>query len=1842
MAESMGGAMPAAVGVRLQYVPEFEQRYGMDNLSGLDDAALAAKIKQKADELEAIADRVSETVEGVSFAGQFWYDTQVAFSHQYQEKIDGISAGISEGSPAKAPDGQRWQGDAIRSGLESADRQVREAARGEPGGDVLGGDAGTGPQSLAQTVAPRQLDAMGFYSAAQEAAQRVPDGIWQMGWQAARNSLAKGRGTSRPTFEELDQLGLDDAVAEAQREAGEPLKGAELRSVVLDIIDANRIMIERADAIFDPAKARAAIRKMNKRQLWESLSLHDRGWFANRWVEPRVERGVRTFTLDTSDGDTIVLQFKEDEMVIGYSGDPMRVSSVDIPVYRSFTHLGLKDKPLVETITIRLGVYEVIPAAEAENLLLTSSVKYAVQNRIGELFADLGEETVIRKTTREDLADSIPLVDKGSYGNGSRRLEPEDYDLDGEATKSGEIRMLLPARFHDDLTGSTHSGEPGEVVNILWSVRKDADGNKSLFLRQLQSDEAQQLRREKEAMQSNRESEIQVYMTRLGKTRAEAEEAVQNDIDSMLTAPLLARTSTWVNAGVRALVFEAAKQRMGSVSVPTAQTSTIIQGNADAAQHYETNVRGALEKIARQMGAEVKVSTVQSADYPNGATVYTMQITPQMRAKILSRGFPLFQTKTGKGTTTPPADLPLMRLNLQAVREQYGEQALAEIPPEVAAFSATANDVDMYLATVRDIRKTLNETPPKSLWKFLSTPRNIGQGEGRISYRGIRDTDGEILKIIGEKKAARGLIADPTKDSKRSRSYDMQQAIEAAWEAGYFDGEELPTPAQFLDTLRADIDGQAPRYRRDDIPTVSMIANAERWEAWFDQNDINIHEKDTAALRAKLAVMLTGQGENAIGPDEAAPFFKMPNGKALLDGLKQGPLRDKLIREETRRRMIERNGDVFRDGTIMAKAEEYARNELQHRQWEIELEALAEAGGQRIATNALKQQAIENLRSKQVREVLNYNQYLTLERRWAEKAIKEKDPAKAAEYAKYRLLNSYMYSEGKKLAEQIEKTRKHLLAYESKSKLARLFSAGKEYAENMRGLLSDYQLRNESRKAENQRQARSAWIQTQMAGIDPFAAYADPTLSVEQQQIAAAEAIERSSVLARLSEGVDAQNYKSITVQELLAVRDEADLIWRLATLKDRLIKDGERRKLSLAAGDIAESVVANQPKERPPEPLESNLPGEKIKRAVSGFMVSHRTFQALARQFDGGKDGGVFWRYIVRPLNDAFARKTTMMKQVGKDMEKLFSTFTPAELGRFMRDRQTIDLGAGQKVTLTTQGRLAVALNAGNEKNLARLMDSNGWDRRQVQVIIDTLSKKEMDWVQATWDYLETWYPEADRVHEAVHGAPMDKQAPLQLATRYGVYRGGYFPIAFDPHRSSKSGQRKLEQDAQAAGGGRVGTRQEPGFAKKRVSGKVTLPLNLDPFSVILRHLDQVTTSIATEEVLLDVGRLIQHPDVERAVIERHGRVKYDEIIEAVKAAKFGLPVAQGAVEKILNHVRNGSTVAKLGWSVSTAMLQPSGISNSIVRVGFPWMMRGYARMLGGAAQMEGWAKWAMARSEFMRNRRESQSPEQVNLLATLKGNKPLVMIQRSAFQLMAQVQFFSVDLATWYAGFDKATAGGADEALAVSMADQAVIDAQGGGEAFQTAGIQRGSVGVRLLTNLMSYMLTTYQLSVQSAAKKDPNLLVKVARISADMVLLWSVPVAATLAIRFAIQAAIGGGDDDDEEYWSLENISREQASFMMSPFFGLSQIAGAVKTDPYTYRGPAGLDMLVQSYKAMDAASHGDTEQLLRPLNQMVGMAFHLPANQIDKSVRGSIALWNGETDSPLAIFFGPPPK
>jgi hypothetical protein len=257
--------------------------------------------------------------------------------------------------------------------------------------------------------------------------------------------------------------------------------------------------------------------------------------------------------------------------------------------------------------------------------------------------------------------------------------------------------------------------------------------------------------------------------------------------------------------------------------------------------------------------------------------------------------------------------------------------------------------------------------------------------------------------------------------------------------------------------------------------------------------------------------------------------------------------------------------------------------------------------------------------------------------------------------------------------------------------------------------------------------------------------------------------------------------------------------------------------------------------------------------------------------------------------------------------------------------------------------------------------------------------------------------------------------------------------------------------------------------------------------------------------------------------------------------------------------------------------------------------------------------------------------------------------MMVRNGFALMSNVQFYSVDMPTWYGAFFKAQAAGYPEADAVAMADQAVIDAQGGGEIHQLAAMQSGAgtkyaALLRILTNFMSYMITTYNLGVQKV--RNARTAGQIAALSLDLILLAAVPVAGKMLLDALTK---GVGADDEPEEW-MERYLREQVAFVFGPLVGISQFAGSARgDDAYGYKGLAGL-AIFNEMNALGAAvaegkfideEGGIDKAFWRPANRALGMALHYPASQVDATIRGAQAYFSGETDNPGAIFFGPPP-
>lgn len=269
--EAMSGAMPAAVGIRMQYVPEFDVRYGFgDARADMSPEEISALMVAKGKELRNLADDIAG-IEGVSFAGRFWYDTQVRFSHEYGAD-DGVAAGTAEAGLRGDP-GRAGAERSIAGSLASADRQRREAEGRqqdrEPGGEPdasvdAPGDIDLSPKTTSEapqagassspgpvTLDQRNLDKLGFYSQAREAVLASPqDKMTAEQWRAQMKKSGV-KDAELAWIAGLDEfLNSAKTVSKLDLAAFIAQNGIKLDEVVLDGSEATSKMDELEFAVF--------------------------------------------------------------------------------------------------------------------------------------------------------------------------------------------------------------------------------------------------------------------------------------------------------------------------------------------------------------------------------------------------------------------------------------------------------------------------------------------------------------------------------------------------------------------------------------------------------------------------------------------------------------------------------------------------------------------------------------------------------------------------------------------------------------------------------------------------------------------------------------------------------------------------------------------------------------------------------------------------------------------------------------------------------------------------------------------------------------------------------------------------------------------------------------------------------------------------------------------------------------------------------------------------------------------------------------------------------------------------------------------------------------------------------------------------------------------------------------------------------------------------------------------------------------------------------------------------------------------------------------------------------
>lgn len=945
--------------------------------------------------------------------------------------------------------------------------------------------------------------------------------------------------------------------------------------------------------------------------------------------------------------------------------------------------------------------------------------------------------------------------------------------------------------------------------------------------------------------------------------------------------------------------------------------------------------------------------------------------------------------------------------------------------------------------------------------------------------------------------------------------------------------------------------------------------------------------------------------ENGMHPTQAAELFGFSSADHLIRSLLEAPDPRGVIETRTDARMLERYGDINSQQALTRAADEAIHNDARAKFVATEANALAKATGRpKILGAAAKQFAETIINRLKIRDI-RPGQYAASAARAAKNAAKTTDLVEAATEKRNQLINTYAAKAAFNAQDEVIKAVRYLRRFDSKNITK---TVNIDYLEQIWALLDRFDLRTStSLKEIDKRRALVEWVKSQQdQGKEPV---------IPEKLLNEAYRI----------------SYKDMTLEDFRGLIDAVRNIEHLGRLKDTLLKIQDQREFKAVVTEASEAIRENATKDIPQQ-LEKKGLKDAVVSGGREVLAWHRKFASLIRQMDGFKDGGVLWQIFSRSMNESATVEASKREQAAVKLAELYKGLGKVDLNQKLYIK---DINA----SLSLEGRLAVALNMGNETNMRRVMEGEGWNAGQVNAVVGSLTREQWTFVQNVWDMLNSYWPEISAKERRMTGIVPEKvqSRPFTVTLADGTQMtldGGYYPIKYNSDRSSKAeADTAAEVLKQMERGLYARAQTARGHLEARVQS-VNRPMRYD-LGVIDQHLNQVIHDLSWHEFLVDANRLLRADPIDNAIRDHYGPEVLRTMREMLEDIAIGELSAQGVIENAVRWVRSGSSIAAMGWSVLTAVQQPTGLAQSVVRIGPKWVALGMSRWLRDASSMQNTVTWISEKSEFMRLRAKTQQREIAEIRNTIYKGETMSAVQGSFFYMITKLQLVA-DVPTWIGQYEKAMAEGADEPKAIALADQAVLDSQGGGQVKDLSRVQRGGEWMKLWTNFYSYFNVTYNLLAESVAetrKVGPS---RLPMLAVDFLMLTMVP--ATLG--FLIKHALKGGDDDDDKF--AKKLVAENVSYLMGLMIGTREV-GAAMAGSMGYQGPAGARFFADIGKFAKQVDQGEADEAFwRSANELGGVVFHYPASQIDRTVRGIYELSEGRTDNPLAILAGPPPK
>lgn len=602
----------------------------------------------------------------------------------------------------------------------------------------------------------------------------------------------------------------------------------------------------------------------------------------------------------------------------------------------------------------------------------------------------------------------------------------------------------------------------------------------------------------------------------------------------------------------------------------------------------------------------------------------------------------------------------------------------------------------------------------------------------------------------------------------------------------------------------------------------------------------------------------------------------------------------------------------------------------------------------------------------------------------------------------------------------------------------------------------------------------------------------------------------------------------------------------------------------------IANSILSLNA-HREPGPLDKQ---SVILKKLKEVHASHLKADTICRLLDGDAEFGPAWSAIIQPINRATADRDRRLRAAQKQVRNLFGVYSAREWVDIRGNRIFVQaLGKA----ITKEQMLAMALNSGNESNKQRLMDGMGLTEAQVQAVIDMLDERDVKFVQAVWDYLETFRKESFDLEESLTGVRPQAIEATPVQTRFGELRGGYYPVVYDSEASSKP----IDTDSIGTLTGSMMPAVDHGSMKQRTANGLGTALQLD-LEAVPRHVVKTIHMLAFRKPVQQVARVLNDKAV-NAAIESTAGVAQSKALKSWLHYVAGERPGRNGWSRVLGQLRKNAALYTMGMKLTTMLAQMTGLLASVAEIGPRWVLSGIVNTYAFRNPFRVYRETA-ALSEVMANRMRSVDRDlyemSTGLMERGSSNRildPFVRFknwqERNAFLPMGFVQMAFADLPTWQGAYRKALHDGMSQERAIQYADSVVERTQVGGADKDLAGVQRGEELGKIMTQFYSYFSALYQLYARHITMaKRRHSAADIGRL-ATLFLLTGVlePVLSALVTRDSPD------DDDDMGDW-LAWAGRKIFFNPWNMVIGLRDVTGAIESRMEGYGGKARVGSLL----------------------------------------------------------------